>query len=120
MTTTTAKTKTEELAAVRALADQLGPNSYLGPWQRDALPWLADQLRCDLMPQRAQTMVEEAARLRADACTDAIAIRNQAHNEARQTREEVEAWAGKRTEEVSAITGRAWDALRLAMKELER
>lgn len=120
MAATTTRTKTEELAAVRALAEQLGPHSYLGPWLADALPWLAEQLRSDFTPQRAQTMTEEAARLRADACTDAIAIRHQAHEDARRIREEAETWAGKRTDEVSAITGRAWDALRLAMKELER
>jgi len=120
MQTTTTPTKAEELAAVRALADQLGPNSYLGPWLRDALPWLADQLQSDYAPQRAQTMTQEAARLRADACTDAIAIRQRAHNEARQIVDQGIEQANKRLEEISRITSRAWDALRLAQKELER
>jgi len=120
MQTTTTPTKAEELAAVLALADQLGPHSYLGPWLRDALPWLADQLRSDLVPQRAQAMTEEAARLRADACADAIAIRQRAHNEARAITDQATSWADKRTEEVSRITGRAWEALRLAQKELEQ
>jgi hypothetical protein len=120
MNTTATPTKTEELAALQALASQLGPHSYLGPWLRDALPWLADQLRSDLAPQQAQAMVEEAARLRADACTDAIAIRQRAHNEARAITDQATSWADKRTEEVSRITGRAWEALRLAQKELEQ
>lgn len=73
--TTTTRTKAEELAAVRALAEQLGPTSYLGPWLADALPWLEDQLRCDYIPQRARAMAEEAARIRAEAACDAVAMR---------------------------------------------
>jgi hypothetical protein len=122
--TTTTPTKAEELAAVRALADQLGPNSYLGPWLSDALPWLADQLRCDYMPQRARAMAEEAARVKAKACCDAIAIRQTAQLEARRLLEGTSATAeqlkAKAETEADRIRGRAWQAVRLAMKELER
>ena len=37
---TQALTKAEELSALRRLAEELGPNSYLGPWLQDALPYL--------------------------------------------------------------------------------
>lgn len=116
----TVTTKAEELAAVRALADRLGPESYLGPWLADALPWLADQLRADLYPQGAQQMTEEASRFRADACIDAIAIRNQAQADARRVTDEVNAWADRQREEIEALRGRAWEALRSAQKQLEQ
>lgn len=121
---TTTPTKAEELAAVRALADQLGPGSYLGPWLSDALPWLADQLRCDYMPQRARAMAEEAARVRSEAACDAIAIRQTAQLEARRLLEATSTTAeqlkAKAETEADRIRGRAWQAVRLAMKELER
>ncbi len=85
-TATSSRTKAEELAAVRAPAEQLGPSSYLGPWLTDALPWLADQLRCDYMPQCSRAMAEEAARVKAKACCDAIAKRQAAQLDARRLR----------------------------------
>ena len=116
--TTTTPTKADELAAVEALAAQLGPNSYLGPWLRDALPWLADQLRCDYTPQRAREMAEDAARVRAEACCDAIAMRQSAQLEGASSHtEELKA---KAEAEADRIRGRAWQAIRLAMKELEQ
>jgi hypothetical protein len=122
--TTTTPTKADELAAVEALAAQLGPNSYLGPWLRDALPWLADQLRCDYTPQRAREMAEEAARVRAEACCDAIAMRQSAQLEARRLLEgassHTEELKAKAEAEADRIRGRAWQAIRLAMKELEQ
>lgn len=122
--TTTTHTKAEELAALRALAQRLGPSSYLGPWLTDALPWLEDQLRCDYMPQRARAMAEEAARIRAEAACDAVAMRQSAQLEARRLLEGVSKKADEITraaqESAEATRGRAWDALRLALKELER
>ncbi|MCP9940986.1 hypothetical protein KBY70_01025 [Cyanobium sp. ATX 6E8] len=124
MSTTTTPTKADELAAVEALAAQLGPSSYLGPWLRDALPWLADQLRCDYTPQRARAMAEEAARVRAEACCDAIAIRQAAQLDARRLLEGTSAQAEQLKAQAEAdadrIRGRAWQAIRLAMKELEQ
>lgn len=121
---TTTRTKAEELAAVRALAEQLGPSSYLGPWLADALPWLEDQLRCDYFPQRARAMAEEAARVKAEACCDAIATRQSAQLEARRLLEGTSAQAeqlkAQAEAEAERIRGRAWQAIRLAMKELER
>lgn len=124
MATTTTRTKAEELAAVRALAEQLGPNSYLGPWLADALPWLEDQLRCDYFPQRARAMAEEAARVKAEACCDAIAIRQTAQLEARRLLEGTSAQAeqlkAQAEAEAERIRGRVWNAIRQATRELER
>ena len=121
---TTTRTKAEELAAVQALAEQLGPSSYLGPWLIDALPWLEDQLRCDYIPQRARAMAEEAARVKAEACCDAIAMRQSAQLEARRLLEGTSAQAeqlrAQAEAEAERIRDRAWQAIRLAMKELER
>lgn len=122
--TTATHTKAEELAAVRALAQQLGPLSYLGPWLTDALPWLEDQLRCDYTPQRARAMAEEAARVRAEAACDAIAMRQSAQLEARRLLENTSAHAeqlkAQAEAEADRIRGRAWQAIRLAVKELEQ
>lgn len=112
--------KSEELAALKELAEALGPDSYLGPWLADALPWLADQLRCDYFPQKARAMAEEAARVRAEACCDAIAIRQSAQLEARRLVDGCHELKEKAAVEAEQIKGRAWEALRLAMKELER
>jgi hypothetical protein len=123
MSPATALTKAQELAAVRALAEQLGSASYLGPWLADALPWLEDQLRCDYFPQRARAMAEEAARVKAEACCDAIAIRQTAQLEARRLLEGTTTQAKQLKTQAEAdadrIRGRAWQAIRLAMKELE-
>lgn len=123
MTTTTTPTKAEELAAVRALADQLGPNSYLGPWLADALPWLADQLQNDYMPQRARAMAEEAARVRAAAYGIADGIRKEARQLAaadrEQGRKEAAALIAAAENEADRIRGRAWQAIRQATRALE-
>jgi len=112
-------TKAEELAAVQQLAEHLGPDSYLGPWLADALPWLADQLASDLIPQPASQLQQQAARAKAEACCDAIAIRQAASLEARQLLERCHQQQEKAASEVEQIKGRAWDALRQAMKTLE-
>lgn len=121
MSTTT--TKAEELAAVAALAEQLGPHSYLGPWLRDALPWLRDQIERDYLPQRARAMAEEAARVKAAAYSTADTIRQEASDRARQTIEAATEQARQITREAEAdadrIRGTAWQALRQATRALE-
>ena len=44
------KTKQQELDALRALAQELGPQSYLGPWILDNLPGIEADMRADLPP----------------------------------------------------------------------
>ena len=123
MTTTTTPTKDEELAALGAVADRLGAHSYLGPWIRDALPWLADQLRCDYMPQRARAMAEEAARIKAAAISTADAIRAEARELAaadiEQGRRKAAALITAAQGEADRIKGNAWQAVRQALRTLE-
>lgn len=44
------KTKAQELDLLRALATELGPQSYLGPWILDVLPEIEADIRADLPP----------------------------------------------------------------------
>lgn len=44
------KTKAQEIEALRALATELGPDSYLGPWILDNLPGIEADMRADLPP----------------------------------------------------------------------
>jgi hypothetical protein len=57
---TKALTNADELSAVSRLATELGPDSYLGPWLQDALPYLADSLRSDIPPISALELHEQA------------------------------------------------------------
>jgi hypothetical protein len=73
-------TKDEEIQAIRRIADELGPNSYLGPWLQDALPFLAASITSDMVPISAQQMHQLAAADRVDG----LACKQQAQNEARE------------------------------------
>jgi hypothetical protein len=73
-------TKDEEIDAIRSLVECLGPDSYLGPWLHDALPFLADCITCDLPPL-------SAAELQQQATVDRIAahcLKQEAQMECRQ------------------------------------
>lgn len=112
-------TKADELTAVRHLADNLGPNSYLGPWLQDALPYLNDSLRSDIQPLSALQLHQQA---HADRALGLVS-RQQAQIEARElldsARQRADALLQQAATEADRITGRAWQAIRLAMKELE-
>ena len=116
---TKALTKTDELAAVSHLATQLGPDSYLGPWLQDALPYLTDSLRSDIPPMSALQLHEQATE---DRLLGFVA-RQKAQLEARElldsTRVKADELLRQATAEADQITSRAWQAVRLAMKELE-
>ena len=43
-------TKNEELSILRDAIARLGPNSYLGPWLEDQLPWIESDMRSDIPP----------------------------------------------------------------------
>ena len=43
-------TKNDELEIIRATAEKLGPNSYLGPWLLQLLPELESHMRADIRP----------------------------------------------------------------------
>lgn len=112
-------TKSDELTAVRILAEQLGPDSYLGPWLQGALPYLEDSLITDIYPVPALQLHQQAA---ADRIQGLLSKQN-AQAEARDIMESAHKKADELLQqarvEADRITGRAWQALRLAMKELE-
>jgi len=116
---TQALTKADELSALRLLAEQLGPHSYLGPWLQDALPYLSDSLRSDIYPISARQLHQQAT---ADRVLGLMTMQ-QAQIEARElldsARDKADVLLQQATADAERITSRAWQAIRLAMKELE-
>lgn len=116
---TQALPKAEELSALRRLAEQLGPHSYLGPWLQDALPYLSDSLRSDINPISALQLYQEAA----DDRVQGLLTRQQAQIEARElldsARQKADVLLQQALADAERITSCAWQAIRLAMKELE-
>lgn len=55
-------TKKKELDAVRDLAKELGPDSYLGPWLESILPELESDLRSDILPTLSLKQAKDRAR----------------------------------------------------------
>ena len=111
--------KPDELTALRQLIDELGPESYLGPWLADAFDHLAADIRADIAPLNPMDQYKAATkwRLNTDACC------RQMRNEARLTLDQAQAQAGAITGaaeiEADNIRGRAWQALNQCLKQLE-
>jgi hypothetical protein len=115
---TQALTKADELSALSRLAEQLGPHSYLGPWLQDALPYLSDSLQSDIYPISARQLHQQAT----DDRVLGLMTMQQAQTEARELLDSARNKADvlqQATAEAERITSRAWQAIRLAMKELE-
>lgn len=112
-------TKDEEIQALLEITNELGPKSYLGPWLRDALPFLAASITSDMVPISAQQMHQQAAADRVDG----LACKQQAQIEAREILDSARLRADDLIQQARAeaerITSRAWQAIRLATKELE-
>jgi len=112
-------TKEQEINALTQMATDLGPNSYLGPWIHQSLPYLSDALKSDVPPISAFQLYEHASMDRIAAA----ASKQVAQQEARQTldaaRQKADELHQEATAEAERITGRAWEALRHAMKSLE-
>ena len=112
-------TKAEELSALRHLAKQLGPHSYLGPWLQDALPYLSNSLRSDMNPLSAIQLHQQAT----DDRKQGLLTKQQAQKEARElldsARQKADVLLQQATADAERITSRAWQAIRIAMKELE-
>ena len=112
-------TKAEELSAIRHLAKQLGPQSYLGPWLQVALPYLNDSLKPDIHPLSALQLHQQAT----DDRVHGLLTIQQAQKEARElldlARQKADVLLQKATADAERITSRAWQAIRLAMEEME-
>jgi cell division septum initiation protein DivIVA len=112
-------TKTEELSALRRLAKQLGPHSYLGPWLQDALSYLSDSIRSDILRVSALHLHQQAT----DDRVLGLLTMQQAQIEAREllgsARQKADVLLQQATADAERITSRAWQAIRLAMNEQE-
>lgn len=111
--------KAGEISAIRKLALMLGPNSYLGPWLTASLPFLEDLIKSDLSPPLAENLYQQSA---ADRIA-ALAVRQEAEKTARQilesARHKADVLHQQATAEAERVASRAWQAIRLAVKELE-
>jgi cell division septum initiation protein DivIVA len=100
-------TKSEELAAVRALAVQLGTNSYLGPWLAQRHAELAALVTSDIFPEiTLADSQREAARIRQDARNDAERIMEAAHKQAATTIDQAKRQAEQITDSATARAAR--------------
>ena len=81
-------TKNDELAIIRATAEKLGPNSYLGPWLLQLLPELESHMRADVRPMIRIADAVMVAKRAADYDAEQI-IRN-ANTEAAKAKAEAE------------------------------
>ena len=112
-------TKEQEINALQKMSAELGPNSYMGPWIRQSLPYLSDAIKSDVPPISAFQLYEHASMDRIAAA----ASKQVAQQEARQildaARQKADELLRQATAEAERITGRAWEALRHAMKSLE-
>lgn len=86
---------------------------------KDALPFLAASITSDMVPISAQQMHQQATADRVDG----LACKQQAQIEARKVLESARLIADELIQQARAdadrITSRAWQAIRLATKELE-
>ena len=102
MATIISWTKTAEIEALKELAERLGERSYLGPWLREVMPQIEEDIRNDFqiaapMPaecgRRAVEIMEEANRsaaaTRTQAVVDAEQTIKQAHDRRRRILEGV-------------------------------
>jgi hexokinase len=120
-TTTTAKpmTKTEELAALQQLIEQLGPDTYLGPWLADAFDHLAADIRADMAPLNPADQYRIATKWRLDTEATCRADREQSRQRLDEANATADAITAKAHQEADTIRGRAYQALRQCMKQLE-
>lgn len=120
---TTTPTKSEELEALRALGERLGPSSYLGEWILETLPYLSDCLSRDFIPESAEKMAGDAAIARCDALSEAYKIREEARINAAAmrdlARQEAAAMLADARAQADRIKANALHAVQRAMQTLE-
>ena len=118
MTTTTAPTKTEELAALRELASRLGPDSYLGPWLLDAMHYLAAEITADIRPTSPAEMYRQASEWRINAEAASRLMRAEARQTLDNANETADAVIAKAHAEAQEIRERVAGAIRSAEREV--
>lgn len=117
-------TKADEMAAVRALAVQLGPHSYLGPWLAQRHAELAALIRSDHFPEMSLAdAAREAAALRSEARRDADSIMEAARTQAGQILAEAEEQAAHKitlaTRQAERIKREVYEPASIAARALQ-
>jgi len=112
-------TKNDELTALRRLIDELGPESYLGPWLADAFDHLAADIRADIAPLNPMDQYKAATKWRIDTDAACRQMRDQAMLTLDQAHAQAGAITGKARLEADNIRGRAYQQLHCCLKELE-
>ena len=112
-------TKEQAINALSQIAADLGPNSYLGPWIRQSLPYLADAIKSDVPPISACQLHEHASTDRIAAAASKQIAQQEARLILDDARQKADELLRQATAEAERITGNAWQALRHAMKSLE-
>ena len=112
-------TKEQEINALQKMSAELGPNSYMGPWIRQSLPYFVDALKSDVPPISACQLYEHASTDRIAAAASKRIAQQEARLILDAAREKADEVLQQATAEAERITGNAWQALRHAMKNLE-
>ena len=112
-------TKTDELLALRRLIDQLGSDSYLGPWLADAFDHLAADLRADVAPLNPMDQYKAATKFRLDTDSACRFMKDAAREVLDTANATADAITAKARLESDNIRGRAYQCLHLCLKELE-
>ena len=112
-------TKTDELAALRQLINELGPDSYLGPWLADAFDHLAADIRADIAPLNPMDQYKAATKWRIDTDAHCKLMQAEARQKLDKAQATAEAIVNAARLEADNIRGRAYQRLHLCLKELE-
>jgi len=115
----TTPTKTDELAALRRLIDELGPDTYLGPWLADAFDHLAADIKADIQPLNPLDQYRIATQWRLDTEASCRQMRDEARHALDQAHAHAGAITGKAKLEADTIRGRAYQQLHQCIKQLE-
>lgn len=113
-------TKTEELAAVRQLAEHLGPDSYIGPWLTDALDYLAADIQADHMPQSPRSLYASAAAWRLETEAACRYMHKQASDELDRARATAEQLLADARAQAQGEADRARERVASAIRRAER
>jgi len=85
-------TKSEEIAAIKQLAEKLGPDSYCGPWLLSQLPGIEADIRSDIRPMHSYA---EDRAFRQELCDQARETATQIKAEAIRERDRILADASR-------------------------
>ena len=106
-------TKSEEIQIIRNAAAALGSASYCGPWLAEQLQFIESAMRADIEPGAAGLSWLATFR-------ECIAMKSEAVEFAKETRDQAEREAGKRIEAASKQAERIRAEVRAEVQRAER